>query len=210
MSILQYLAHSLGRRDEVPNQELAKKIAAANNKAAVQELVENLDNKTKDFQHDCIKVLYEIGLLNPALIMAYLPQFLLLLKSKNNRMQWGGMTAINSITQQNAEAVYAALPQIIDAADKGSVITRDHTIFILIKLCTVKKYANDAFELLMDQLRNCPTNQLPMYAELALPVIKGEKKGAIFVATISGRLDEIEKDSKRKRVEKVVKLLANK
>jgi len=117
------------------------------------------------------------------------------------------MTAINSITLHITDDVYAALPQIIDAADKGSVITRDHTVFILIKLCTVKKYANDSFELLVDQLRNCPANQLPMYAELAIPAING-KYGPRFVETISARLNDMESDSKRKRVEKVIKKLA--
>ena len=112
MSIIPQLAHSLNRRDEIPNQELAVIIATTKNNNAVQELVENLHNKTKGIQHDCIKVLYEIGLLQPALITLYLPEFLALLKSKNNRMQWGGMTAINSITMQNSKAIYKALPAI--------------------------------------------------------------------------------------------------
>jgi hypothetical protein len=208
MTILPLLAHSLGKRDEVPNQELAKKIATANNTTAVQELVANLHNQTRGIQHDCIKVLYEIGLLKPALIAANLTEFLTLLTSKNNRMQWGGMTAINSITLENPGAVYKALPRIIDAADRGSVITRDHTVFILIKLCTLPKYAADAFELLVDQLRNCPSNQLPMYAEHTMAIISAKNK-AIFVKTLNSRMNDMETDSKRKRVEKLVKRLAS-
>lgn len=208
MFIIPQLAHSINRRDEIPNQELAGIIAKNKNNNAVQELLQNLHNITKGIQHDCIKVLYEIGLLNPALIAPYLPEFLALLKSKNNRMQWGGMTAINSITMQNSKAIYTALPVIINAADKGSVITRDHAVFILIKLCSIEKYAADAFELLTDQLRNCPANQLPMYAELAMPIIT-EKNKQIFVQTIVSRLNDMEKESKRKRVEKVIKKLSN-
>lgn len=71
MSIINQLASALGRRDEVPNQELAKKIAETNDEAAVQELVENLQHKNKDIQNDCIKVLYEIGELKPGLISTY-------------------------------------------------------------------------------------------------------------------------------------------
>ncbi len=203
MSVLPALAHSMGRRDEVPNQELAVKIARANNKVAVKELVANLQNKLKDIQHDCIKVLYEIGLLKPALIKVYLPVFLSLLQSKNNRMQWGAMAAIDNLATQNEDAVYAVLPQIIDAADKGSVITRDRAVSVLIKLYMVKKYSADVFELLLDQLRNCPANQLPMYAERAGTVIRDERK-KVFTRTIQERIAEMEKESSKKQLEKVI------
>jgi hypothetical protein len=207
MSILPELAHSLGRRDEVPNQELAAKIAGANNKSAVKELVANLQNKSKDIQHDCIKVLYEIGLVKPALISGYLQVFLTLLQSKNNRMQWGAMAAIDNLTTQNEDAVYAVLAQIIDAPDKGSVITRDRAVSVLIKLCMVKKYSADAFELLLDQLRNCPANQLPMYAERASPVINGDRR-KVFTRIIRERVADMEKESSKKRLEKVMNTLA--
>ena len=207
MSVLPQLAHSLGRRDEVPNQELAAKIARENDKHAVKELVETMYHKSKDIQHDCIKVLYEIGVLKPAMIMDYLPAFLTLLQSKNNRMQWGAMIALDTLTSFNPEAVYPELPAIIDAADKGSVITRDHAVFILVKLCQVKKYSADAFELLAEQLRHCPANQLPMYAERACPVIT-KNNMEVFTGILRGRLTEMETDSKRKRLEKLVKRFA--
>ncbi len=57
MSVLEKLATALGRRDEVPNQELARDIVRERNAAAVQELVENLANKNKGIQNDCIKTL---------------------------------------------------------------------------------------------------------------------------------------------------------
>ncbi|MCB0545469.1 MAG: hypothetical protein KDC70_18225, partial [Saprospiraceae bacterium] len=60
MSILDKLSTSLNRRDEVPNQELAKKILKTKDKKAIKELAENLENKNKGIQSDCIKVLYEI------------------------------------------------------------------------------------------------------------------------------------------------------
>ena len=96
MSILGKLASSLNRRDEVPNQELAKQIADKDDREAVKELVVNLSNNSKDIQNDCIKVLYEIGERKPALIAAYAKEFIDLLDHKNNRLQWGAMTAINS------------------------------------------------------------------------------------------------------------------
>lgn len=206
MSIINKIASSLNRRDEVPNQELAKQIAKTNNVKAVKELIENLSNKSKDIQNDCVKVIYEIGLLKPTLIAGYTTELLALLTHKNNRLQWGGMIALDIITPENPAAIYKALPKIIDAADKGSVITNDHCVGILIKLCTVKKYAPDAFALLNERLKKCPTNQLPMYAENTLSVINETNK-ATFIKTLESRLADIEKETKRIRVEKVIKKL---
>jgi len=204
MSILNKLASALDRRDELPNEELAKQIADKNDNEAVKELVANLSNKSKDIQNDCIKVLYEIGERKPALIAAYAKEFIDLLDSRNNRLQWGAMTAINTITLENPKLIYGSLSKIIAAADNGSVITKDHAVNILISLCSLKQYTENAFSLLIEQLLNSPTNQLPMYAEKAIPVIN-EKNKQLFVKALASRINDIGKETKRKRVEKVIK-----
>jgi hypothetical protein len=116
------------------------------------------------------------------------------------------MTALHTITSEKPEAVYNVLPTIIAVAEKGSVITNDHCVGILIKLAAIKKYADDAFALLLERLKISPTNQLPMYAENALPVVNEANK-SVFIKTLTARLDEIEKETKRARVEKVIKKL---
>ncbi|WP_317899950.1 hypothetical protein [Aurantibacillus circumpalustris] len=204
MSVMNKLASSLGRRDEVPNQELANKIIASKNSQSVKELIENLNNKNKNIQNDCIKVLYEIGSKEPMLIADFSEVFVNLLNHKNNRLQWGAMTALNTITEIKPEKIHASLSKIILAADRGSVITNDQCVAILIKLCGKKKFENSAFTLLIERLIKCPTNQLPMYAENALKII-AKKKETIFISTITKRIPEIEKESKRKRIEKVIK-----
>lgn len=204
MSIIAQLATSLGRKDEVPNQELAAQIVKTNNKKAVQELIENLSSKNKDIQHDCIKTLYETGNLKPSLIAPYFNDFIGLLSNKNKRLQWGAMTALQYITPENPGAAFQALPAMAAAAESGSVITRDQFVAILTQLCAANQYAADAFTLLNEQLRHCPANQLPMYAENALPIINERNKTA-FVQTLTARLNDFEKESKRKRVEKVLK-----
>lgn len=203
MSVINELASSLNRRDEVPNQELAAKIAASKNKQAVAELVENLHSKSKDIQNDCIKVLYEIGAIDPKLIADFAPVFLDLLKHKNNRLQWGGMTALNTIVSEDPEFIYESIPVILEAVSKGSVITMDGAVNILIKLCGISKFAENAFAVLIELIQKSPTNQLPMYAERAMPIITSENKTR-FTMVLSSRLNEIEKESKRKRVEKVI------
>lgn len=207
MTVIDKLASSLNRKDEGPNQELARYIAEQDAKGAVQELVEHLNNQDKSIQSDCVKVLYEIGELKPSLIAEYSKDFVALLEHKNNRLVWGAMTALDTITLENPELIYAAIAKIIDVANKGSVITKDHAINILIKLCSVEQYTDHAFTLLIAQLESCPTNQLPMYAEHAIAIVNDKNK-AVFVNTLSSRLDDIEKDTKRKRVEKVIKKLS--
>jgi hypothetical protein len=207
MTIIDKLATSLGRRDEVPNQELAKYITDQGDNNAVKELVENLNNKDKNIQSDCIKVLYEIGELQPALIAEYSEEFVALLDNKNNRLVWGAMTALDTITREKPKLIYSAIARIMDIADKGSVITKDHGVSILIKLCSFEQYADSAFRLLVDQLKSCPTNQLPMYAENAMPIINDKNK-TIFVEVLNSRLGDIEKDTKQRRVEKVIKKIS--
>ncbi len=138
MTIIEKLASALGHRDESPNIDLARQLVAGKDSIAIKELVANLANKNKNIQNDCIKVLYEIGELKPELIKDYAKDFVALLDSKNNRLQWGAMTAIQSITAENADIVYKALPKIMAAAEKGSAITRDNAIAILVRLCAVE------------------------------------------------------------------------
>jgi len=204
MSILDQLAAASGRKDEELNIQAARHIAAAHDAEAVSELVQHLRNKNKDIQSDCIKTLYETAALNPELVLPHLEVFVDLLHSKNNRLQWGAMTALHQLTPLAPDRIYSVLPQLAQAADKGSVITRDHYVAILTQLCTVPAYAPDAFSLLNEQLLSCPANQLPMYAENALPVIHSLNK-SVFIKTLSARLGDFEKESKRKRVEKVLK-----
>src|SRR6476661_5896203 len=109
MSILNKLASALGRRDETPNTALAKQVAAKKDKVAIQELVDNLSNKSKDIQNDCIKVLYEIGEIDPSLIAQYINEFVSLLSHKNNRLQWGAMTALSTIVLEKPKEIYTAI-----------------------------------------------------------------------------------------------------
>ncbi len=104
---------------------------------------------------------------------------------------------------------YGALAKIVTVSDAGSVITKDHCVKILIKLCAVKQYAADAFALLVEQILNSPPNQMPTYAEGAMPFVNDNNKAALIKA-LTSRLGDIESDTKRKRVEKVLAKLAAK
>ena len=121
MTALERIARFQDRRDEVPNQELARELASKKDRLGVREIAQNLWNKDKGIQADCIKVLYEVGYLDPALIAEYAEDFVKLLKSKNNRLVWGGMIALGTIADRKPEVVLAHLAEIEKAMNAGSV-----------------------------------------------------------------------------------------
>ena len=178
MSVNSQLATSLGRKDEVPNQILAKTIAEGNDTSAIIELVDVINGKDKALQSDAIKVLYEVGELNPALIVEQVDLFIALLSGKNNRLAWGAMTALDAIAAINPTGIYPHLSVILAAADAGSVITRDHAVGILVKLSQTAQYRNECFPLLMEQMQ------------------------------LKSRTPDLPKESQQKRIEKVLKKLA--
>lgn len=202
IAVSSLLATALDRRDEESNIALAEKIVAEKDTAAVQELIALLGNKK--LQNDAIKVLYEAAERNVTLILPHISEFVALLSSKNNRLQWGAMTALYQISKHTPKEIHTVLTPIVAAADKGSVITTDNAVLILVELCGNPAYASDAFPLLSEQLLKSPVNQLPMYAEKSLPIINAGNKSR-FLEILTSRLPEIDKESKRKRVEKVFK-----
>jgi len=204
MTVLNKLATSLGRRDEIPNQLLAGQIVRAQDQQAVTELVEHLSHRDRRIQNDCIKVLYEIGETNPDLIAEHRLVFAGLLKSKNNRLVWGAMTALDHITLKEPRGVYRLLPEILAAADTGSVIARDHAISILTKLATFNQFSKKCVPVLMEQLKTCPSNQFPMYAEMSLKVVN-QKSVRLFREAIGNRLARLAKESQKKRITRVLR-----
>jgi hypothetical protein len=76
--VLDRIAFFQNRRDEIPNQQLAKELAETQNRAGIKEIEANLQSKNHNVQSDCLKVLYEIGYLKPDLIVDYVSDFLAL------------------------------------------------------------------------------------------------------------------------------------
>lgn len=206
MSILDQLASISGQAKQDLNIELAQKIVRNKNIAGINELISGLQHKTKSIRHDCIKTLYEIAALQPGLISPHVAVFVSLLNDKDNRMQWGSMTALSAITPVAPEQVFNALPRVLDIAGKGSVITKDHCVRILTLLSADKKHQDTTLPLLLDQLLQAPVNQAPAYAEQIFPVITETYKDQ-FKKILLTRINDTEQESKRKRLEKVLKKL---
>lgn len=208
MTVLNRLASALNRRDEVPNQELARDLAAKKDKAGIREVAENLWNKDKAIQADCVKVLYEVGYIEPKLIAPYADDFAKLLKSTNNRLVWGGMTALAEAAKANPDAVFLHLDAIRKAKETGSVITVDHSISALaFTAMGNKKYAEAIFPLLLKHLSTCRPKEVPQHAERIFPAVNKSNKDA-FVKVLVKRLEDLNGGGLA-RVKKVVKQVSS-
>jgi hypothetical protein len=204
MSVLAELASSLGRNDERPNVELAEKLAQSGDTAAIAELVAALGGKP-DIASDAIKTLYEIGERRPELITEHAEAFLAALKSKNNRMAWGGMAALDTIVGIKPDLLARRLTEILVAAETGSVITRDKAVSILCKLIASGHNESTGPALLL-MLTTAALNQLPSYAEAAAAALPPPDRPKL-AAIITARLPDVPQPAKRARLEKVLRKL---
>jgi hypothetical protein len=204
MTILSQIAFFQNRRDEIPNQELARQLAEAGDSPGIGEIAENLWNKNPAVQSDCLKVLYEIGYLKPELISGYADEFIKLLKSRNNRLVWGSMIALSTIAAISADALYPYVPEIQKAMQKGSVITVDNAVLTLAGIASSSDARRrEIFPSLLDHLKTCRPKDVPQHAEKTLIAVGAENKEA-FIAVLEKRMEDMA-GTQAKRVRKVVK-----
>ena len=198
------LASTLGRRDEQPNMDLANALCANENADEVAAVCEILQNGNSAAKSDAIKVLYETGRMKPQLIKRHISVFLETMNVKDNRLVWGALTALAAVSKVAPQEVFDQLSSILKAADNGSVIAKDQAVEILIELKKLDGFAAKMTPFLMDSLRSAAVNQLPMYAERISAVLNSEDR-AIFCEILTSRLDEHMKQSKQKRLVKVIR-----
>jgi len=208
MSALERIAHLQNRRDEIPNQDLARDLAAQKDAAGIGEIAENLWNKDKNIQADCVKVLYEIGYIDPALVAGYAQDFLKLLRSRNNRLAWGGMIALSTVAELRADFVHAHLNDILKAMEAGSVISVDNAVKTLALAATRDEYRVSIFLHLREHLRTCRPKDVPQHAEKTLPAVDASNKDE-FIAVLEKRMDDLSA-AQIARVKKVIKAAGKK
>ena len=209
MSVLEKIAYYRNRRDEVPNQELARELAETENRDGIREIAQNLWHKNKSVQSDCVKVLYEIGYINPDLISGYIDGFLKLLKSKTNRMVLGGMIALATIAENKPAEIWAKINDVIYAVENGTLITVVWGIKTLARVAsTNKKYSERIFPFLIENLKNSIPRDLLLHAESTLPAVDSENKKE-FLAVLDSRKSEL-KPSQLARYGKLLKNLTKK
>jgi len=208
MPVLDRLSSSMVRRDEVPNQELAHDLATRGDEAGIREVAENLWNKDKKIQADCIKVLYEVGSMEPKLIAGYTDDFVKLLRSKNNRLVWGAMTALAEVAKVDPDSVFSHLDEIKKAKETGSVITVDNAITTLaLTAAANNKYNKAIFPYLLNHLSSCRPKEVPQHAERILPAVNSSNKDD-FIRILEKRTEDLS-GSGLARVKKAMKQASN-
>lgn len=171
MSYIDRIAYNIGRRDEVPNQDLAKELAENRDVEGISEIAEHLKDKNKSISSDCLKVLYEVGYIAPELIAPYLDEFVSFLKSKNNRMVWGSMIALANIAKVSPDEVYKLRNQIEELIETGSVITHIWGVYTLINL-SANGYYSELKAGLLHLQKVCRPVDVAKRAESIEPVIQ--------------------------------------
>lgn len=209
MSALDRIAHFQNRRDEVPNQELARDLASKKDRAGIREIAKNLWNKDKGIQADCIKVLYEVGFIEPALIAGHVEAFIKLLKSRNNRLVWGGMIALGTVADLKADVIFAHLAEIQKVMNAGSVITLDNGVQTLALVASKGgKYNKAIFPYLLDHLETCRPKDVPQHSEKTLPAVVNSSNKKEFIAVLEKRMEDLS-SSGISRVKKVLREAAD-
>jgi hypothetical protein len=204
MSALQRIAYFQHRRDEMPNRELAKELVTKKDRKGIREIAENLWNKNQNVQSDCLKVLYEIGYLQPQLVAAYTDDFLKLLHSRNNRLVWGAMLALSTVADLQADTIYPHVEDIQQVMDQGSVITKDNGVKVLALVAAQKtSYSKAIFPYLLHHLETCRPKDVPQHAEKAAIAVNARNKQQ-FIAVLEKRLVDLS-GSQTTRVKKVIK-----
>ena len=166
MSVLSKLASVQGRNDEEPNKDLGRELVEKQDIADIREVAENLWNKDKRIQTDCLSVLEQVGLLAPKLIEDYVSDFIQLIFSKNNRLVWAAMINLALIADRKPQAIFERYEDLIKVIESGSVITQDNGIKTLAKVAsTSSEYHQVIFPFLMEQLKSCRAKSVPQYAE---------------------------------------------
>lgn len=191
MTVLNRIAYFQQRRDEVPNQELARDLATRKDKQGIREIAQHLWHDNPQVQSDCLKVLYEVGYLQPELIADYVHDFLKLLNSQNNRLVWGSMIALATIAGLQAAEVYKRYADLISIIDTGSVITRDNGVTVLaVVASTSEARSRKIVPYLLKHLATCRPKDVPQHAERMVVAVNARNKQA-FVQVLEKRMADM-------------------
>jgi len=191
MSALRKIAYFQGRRDERPNQELARRLARSGDREAIGEIAENLHHPNRSIQSDCLKVLYEIGYLDPSLIAGYVDEFLDQLSSKNNRMVWGGMIALATVSLLKPGAIGKRLGEVVRAVEGGTLITVVWGVKVLAVVAGAeRRFRGKSLPVLKRVLTSCLPRDVPMHAESILTAIDVADRKP-FLAILAARRPEL-------------------
>jgi hypothetical protein len=191
MSVIQKIAFYQGRRDEVANQLLAGELAQKRDLDGIREIAAHLLDQEKNVRSDCLKVLYEIGYLEPSLIADYWQDFTTLLASKDNRMVWGAMIALAQIVDLRTHEISQHVDEIIHITGTGTVITKVWGIRVLAGISAHSKSNKPkVMPFLFKELRSCIPRDVPTHAASMLEAVDDTERTE-FLSILETRQEEM-------------------
>jgi len=207
MPIAHRLASALKRKDQAPNIELAIDIVEAEDCEATRELAELLATGTKSQRHEALKVLYEIGYREPAMLAPHIELLFDELDSSNNRTLWGAMIALSTLVAANPTRIMKGIDQLMDAAERSSVIAKYHMVKILVALAALPRHHNEVMPHLFQMVESAAINQFPTYAERAAEVLIQPSEAKRLITLIEARHFPANHAAKARRMAKLVRSL---
>ncbi|WP_370088999.1 hypothetical protein [Ekhidna sp.] len=207
MPIHNQLAYALDRNDQEPNKRVAQQIVDAGREEEVRELVSFIETGPKQrAQSDVILALAYVGEQAPKLLANQADFLISQLSSPINRVVFGSMIGLSHIAHLKKETLYDSLPQIIDAMDAGTVVTRDYGFRIMVTLYEDTNLQEDMFLLIQEQLMKAPSNQLGQYAERLIEVLNKNHLKPL-IDTLEERRNDVSNEHHIKRLNKNLKKL---
>jgi hypothetical protein len=205
LEVLQLIAFYQNRRDEVANQELAHQLAANRDHAGISLIAASLRDENPAVRSDCIKVLYEVGYLNPVLIAPFAADFLDLLQSRENRLVWGAMIALSTIASLEPQKIAERLDLVFDSIQNGSVITADAGVRVLAGAAsTCGEIQTRILPFLLHELQCCRAKSLAMRLEDMTPAFTHPADRAAAAAIAVRRQPELT-PAQRQKVNRTLK-----
>ncbi len=204
MAWIDFIAFNRNIRGEEPNKELAKQLVDSNSTSGIKEISEFIYDKNKSISSDCIAVLYNVGYLKPTLIAKYIDLFMDLLGSKTNRMVWGGMIALSTITNIKSDIIFSKIDYLLYVIEQGTLITQIHGINVLIKLSLKDvNYKLKLRPILFDYLKMCRPVDFGKRVELMLPVLESKEDTVAFETILNKKVSSLS-DSQQKKLRTII------
>ncbi len=154
MNYINEISFYLNDRSEDSNKRLAARIVNENIEDAVTELVNYLFDKNKTIASDCIAVLYHVGYEKPEMIVNFSEVFCTLLSNKNNRMVWGGMIALATISEIAPDVIESYIEEILRIFREGSLISQVWAYKTITTISKDSNYYNKYIDFLLDVLES--------------------------------------------------------
>jgi hypothetical protein len=173
--LLSRLAVSMQRSDDMPNLELAAELVGSGDDGAVGILVGVIERHDSEHAPDAARVLCEVGMRAPALLLKHADRLLSLCEESQKDMLPYTMYAFSPVAHRHAEALWdmrdlfwsalADLTQPADMAQAGAVR-------LLSALCAAgPDYARTLAGGLVDLLGKCMPKDVAFFAESVLPAL---------------------------------------